>query len=102
VPYNILVAHQDYRVHALLSLALTTLTLFAVTVSAYFGSITAVCWVYVGYYTISTIIIWLRACQLEQCNDQKYAKDSALYALKLIFSVFIIVLGLFFLTKLYH
>ncbi len=102
VPYNILVAHQDYRVHAVLSAVLTTITLLAVTISAYFGSIIGVCWVYVGYHTISAIVIWLRACQLEQCNNQKYATHSALYALKLLFCVSIIVLGFFFLTQLPH
>jgi O-antigen/teichoic acid export membrane protein len=87
VPYNILVAHEDYRAHSLLSAGMTVITLAATTVAAAFGSILAVCWVYASYHTFSVIFTWWRASYLVASTSDNYATRSAQYAIALISSV---------------
>lgn len=91
VPYNILVAHQDYRAHAGLSLAMTTATLLATALGAAWGSVMAVCWIYAGYHSMSAAVTWFRAHQLEPASPENYATRSATYALKQIAGIAIIV-----------
>ena len=91
VPYNILVAHQDYRAHAGLSLVMTAVTLLATALSAAWGSVMAVCWIYAGYHSISAAVTWYRAHQLEPASPDNYATRSAAYALKHVTGIAIMV-----------
>jgi O-antigen/teichoic acid export membrane protein len=84
VPYNILIAHEDYRVHALLSTSMTIATLLATVVSAALGSVLSVCWVYASYHILSTVITWWRASYLIGPLVSNYAIQSAYFALKVL------------------
>ena len=97
VPYNILIAHQDYRMHAILSAAMTIITLLAAAISAAGGSIFGVCWVYAGYHSLSAVVIWLRATRLEPSPPHNYATRSASYAFALFVGIatIMMVLSLF-------
>lgn len=64
VPYTVLVARQDYLFQARFSIVMTTLTLSAVMVAAYQGSVLAVCIVYALYHITSTIGSWWRCIRL--------------------------------------
>lgn len=84
VPYNILVAHEDYRAHSRLSAGMTVVTLAATALAAAFGSILAVCWIYASYHTISAVITWWRASYLVATTSDNYVTRSAHFAIALI------------------
>ncbi len=84
VPYNILVAHEDYRAHSLLSAGMTVITLAATALAAAFGSILAVCWIYASYHTLSAVITWWRASYLVATTSDNYVTRSAHFAIALI------------------
>jgi len=94
VPYNILVAHEDYRFHSILSAGMTSLTLFATILAAASGSIIAVCWVYASYHSLSAIITWWRASKLVPSPLANYATRSASFAIALIAAFITITLAL--------
>lgn len=96
VPYNILVAHEDYRAHAILSAGMTVVTLLATAFAAAFGSILGVCWVYASYHSLSAVITWWRAFHLVPPSSDNYAKRSAHFAIALIACVTAIILALSF------
>jgi O-antigen/teichoic acid export membrane protein len=87
VPYNILVAHQDYRVHSFLSAGMTVVTLSATILAAAFGSILTVCWIYASYHTLSVVMTWWRAYYLVAPSKDNYVIRSAYFALALISGV---------------
>lgn len=84
VPYNILVAHEDYRVHALLSAGMTIITLSVAALAAFLGSVLAVCWIYASYHTLSAVITWWRASYLVGSISDNYATRSANFAIVLL------------------
>jgi O-antigen/teichoic acid export membrane protein len=84
VPYNILVAHEDYRAHALLSAGMTIITLSAAALAALLGSVLAVCWIYAGYHILSAVITWWRASYLVGSISDNYATRSANFAIVLL------------------
>lgn len=92
VPYNILIAHEDYRAHSLLSAVLTITTLATTIFAAAFGSILAVCWIYTIYHGLSAVATWWRATYLVALPLENYATRSAYYALALILAVLAAVL----------
>lgn len=90
VPYAILIAKQDYRFQAGLSMTLTVITLIATFIAALQGSALAVCVIYALYHSISTISSWSR-CILLNAGGTNTAADGAKYAAFLIFLSFIAV-----------
>lgn len=76
LPYSILVARQDFRFQALASLAMTLITLSAVVYCGYRQDIIGVCWVYVAYHCMSTMVSWTRCIWLERGGP--YLAGSAL------------------------
>lgn len=65
VPYTLLLAKQEYKYQALLSLKLTSLTLFAVVLASLFHNIFFVCVIYSVYHVGSAIASWRRCLQLD-------------------------------------
>ena len=84
VPFNILVAHEDYRAHSLLSAGMTVITLAATALAAAFGSILVVCWIYSSYHALSCVMTWWRASYLLAPTSDNYATRSAYFAITLI------------------
>jgi O-antigen/teichoic acid export membrane protein len=84
VPYNILIAHEDYRAHALLSAGMTVLTIAATALAAAFGSILLICWIYASYHALSGVMTWWRASYLVSDTADNYALGSAYFAIALI------------------
>jgi len=60
VPYAIIIAKQDYKFQAIVSIIATIFVLFAVIISAYFSKIDFICYAYVLYFSIATISFLLR------------------------------------------
>ena len=77
VPYTMLVAHQDYRAQAILSVALTVATLLATVAAAAMGNVLAICWVYACYHSLSTVVSWLRSIRLQPLPPHRYASRAA-------------------------
>lgn len=80
VPYVMLLAKQDFRFQARASTVLTVFTLTATYAAASYGSVEAVCWIYAGYHSLSTIVSWYRCIQLEPLQPHHYATNSAIRA----------------------
>lgn len=88
VPYNILIAHEDYRTHSFLSAGLTTITLVSTALAAAFASILVVCWIYACYHILAVVLTWWRASYLISSTSDNYANRSAYFALELIMVIF--------------
>jgi O-antigen/teichoic acid export membrane protein len=84
VPYNILIAHEDYRVHSILSAVMTVITLMATALASAFGGILTVCWIYSCYHSLSVVVTWFRASYLVVPPSVNYASKSAYFAIALI------------------
>lgn len=63
VPLALLNARADFGFQARLSGTLTVLTLIGVALAAAHQRLQAVCWVYMVYYTVLTVLLWWRAAQ---------------------------------------
>lgn len=98
VPYSILVAHEDYRVHSILSAGMTLITLLSTAVAAAFGSILTVCWIYASYHSMSAVFTWWRASYLVKPPSDNYATRSARFAMVLIVIIIAITVALSFLV----
>ncbi|MDZ7892209.1 MAG: oligosaccharide flippase family protein [Rhodoferax sp.] len=81
IPYTLLVAHQDYAAQAGMSTAMTVITLVATIGFAAKGSAEGVCWVYAAYHSLSAVVSWLRAIQLQPPPPHQYASRTAARAL---------------------
>jgi O-antigen/teichoic acid export membrane protein len=90
VPYTLLVAGQDYRAQALMSVFMTVCTLAAVTFFARTNNILAICWAYTLYHSISMLISWARVFYLKAELNIPYAARAAAYAFFLVFSVVVV------------
>ncbi len=88
VPYNIIIAHEDYRAHSVLSACMTVITLTATTLAAALGSMLAICWIYAGYHSLSVIFTWWRASYL----TNKIKEDYVIKSLRFTFYVVLIIL----------
>lgn len=64
VPYGLLLAAEDFRFQALMSMGLTGITLAATLLLAGQGDILGICLVYSTYHSASTLFSWLRALGL--------------------------------------
>ncbi len=64
VPYSLLVAAEDFRFQAMLSLALTVATLLATLMFAKQQNVLGICFTYAIYHAASTLLSWLRALYL--------------------------------------
>ena len=82
IPYSLLIYAKDYRYQALISASLTVITLVLATVAAVGRNIEAVCYIYSGYHTASTVLSWIRASRLPAVRP--YAIRSALFVLTLV------------------
>ena len=60
IPYSILVAKEDYKFQAFMSVVLTVLTLLATLYFSYVGYVAGVCYVYATYHVFSFLFSWLR------------------------------------------
>ena len=60
IPYSILVANEDYKFQAFMSVTLTILTLAAALYFSFVGSVAGVCYVYAVYHAFSFVVSWLR------------------------------------------
>jgi O-antigen/teichoic acid export membrane protein len=69
VPYSLVLAAEDFRFQARLSVVLTAATLLAAAFFAFRQSLTGICVVYVIYYAAATIATWLRATQLPETRE---------------------------------
>jgi O-antigen/teichoic acid export membrane protein len=61
VPLALLIAQADFGFQARVSVTLAGLTLLAVAVAAWQGSLMAVCGIYLAYYAAITAALWVRA-----------------------------------------
>lgn len=77
VPYGILVARQDYRFQAWMSVSLTVVTLTAAMAAAWAGSIVGLCLVYALYHAVSTLASWLRCLHLLTGDELGWARAAA-------------------------
>lgn len=100
-PYNILIAFEDYRAHALLSATMTIVTLSITTWSAASGSILYVCWAYAAYHGISPLLTWLRASYILRNVNNDYASGSAFFVLRLLAALFLFITFPAFYIKLF-
>lgn len=91
VPYNILISHQDYRLHSIISAGMAVTTLSATLIAAYIGSTVAVCWVYAIYHSFSVVFIWCRASYVVAKPIDNYATRSAYYAIFMVVFIFFLV-----------
>lgn len=96
VPYNILIAHEDYWACSIISAVMTVVTLLATVFAAAFGSILAVCWIYTIYHSLSVVVIWWRASCLVTLQQDNYVQHSALFAIALTASVITITVVILF------
>jgi len=75
IPYQILVALQDFSFQAKLSAVLAVVTLSIVAFSAYFGNIIWICMAYVFYHLATVACLSLRSCMiLKNHKDVKNGK----------------------------
>jgi O-antigen/teichoic acid export membrane protein len=86
LPFTMLVARQDFRFQAVASSAMTLLTLVAAAFVAQHGSVEGVCWVYVGYHCLSTIVSWLRCAYLDR-GRVRHANAAGLRAAALVAAI---------------
>jgi O-antigen/teichoic acid export membrane protein len=89
IPYALLVAHQDYKIQSVLSMAISGITLLLVLYFAADKNVFAICWVYAGYHICSTLISWIRAITIGEIR--KYGIESLLFSLKLFTFLFLII-----------
>jgi O-antigen/teichoic acid export membrane protein len=82
VPYTVLIARQDFHFQSVASAILTTATLALTAAAAAAGSIMAVCWIYAGYHTSSTIVSWSRCIYLQSRDSAGYATQGAALTVK--------------------
>lgn len=68
IPYALLIAQQDYRFQARLSIIMTTVTLISVTIVAFYGSVLAVCVIYAIYHVLSTVASWWRCINIDNMH----------------------------------
>lgn len=66
IPNVLLVGRQDFWFLARFSTLLTILLLPSLALGATFGSISTIAWIYVGYHSSSTAVLWLRAYALPE------------------------------------
>lgn len=81
VPYSLLLLAKDFRFQALLSTAMTVVTLVLASYAASERNIEAVCFIYSAYHAVSTIASWLRASTRPEVRT--YAWRSGVLALLL-------------------
>ncbi len=94
VPYTVLVAHQDYRAQARLPATLTVVTLLANVAASSMGSVLAICWIYAGYHSLSTVVSWLRSMRLQPPAPNHYALRAAGDALAMLAGMAVLAAGL--------
>ena len=90
IPYSLLIAQQDYKFQARLSVTLTILTLIATLVASLQSSIVSVCVIYALYHIMSTAGSWLR-CIFQNAGGLGIAAVAAQYAAINIFIIFVII-----------
>ena len=61
IPYSILVANEDYKFQAFMSVMLTVFTLAATLYFSYIGDVVGVCYAYAAYHIFSFLFSWLRS-----------------------------------------
>ena len=66
IPFAIVTAQQDYKFQALLSTWATAFILISTALAAMFHRIDWVCNAYVGYFSISTIGLWIRSASIHR------------------------------------
>ena len=66
IPFAIVTAQQDYKFQALLSTWATGFILISTALAAAFHRIDLVCNAYIGYFSISTIGLWIRSASIHQ------------------------------------
>lgn len=69
IPFSLLISAKDFKFQATLSVFMTVVTLIGATAFALSKNIEGVCYVYAGYYTISTLLSWLRAIHLPATKE---------------------------------
>jgi O-antigen/teichoic acid export membrane protein len=80
VPYNILIALEDYKMQAFMSASITLATLSATVLAASSGNVLAICWIYALYHSLSAVASWVRASYLIEASATNYAVRSAHFA----------------------
>lgn len=90
IPYSLLIAQQDYKFQARLSVTLTVITLIATLVASLQSSIVSVCVIYALYHIMSTAGSWLR-CIFQNAGGVGIAAVAAKYAAINIFIIFVII-----------
>lgn len=90
VPYNILIAHKDYKAHSLIATFISAATLLATVFAAMSGSVLGVCWIYAAYHVASVTICWLRAIALNKPDIDNYSLYAAGLALKIVFFIMLV------------
>jgi O-antigen/teichoic acid export membrane protein len=69
IPYSLLISVNDFKFQAVLSGAMTVITLAAAASSAMLQSVEGVCFVYASYHTFSTLLSWVRTMYLPTSKE---------------------------------
>ena len=69
IPYSLLISVKDFKFQAVLSGAMTVITLAAAASSAMLQSVEGVCFVYASYHTLSTLLSWVRTMYLPTAKE---------------------------------